>query len=420
MKYPLNRVFALLVAALVFALPARAEALHTRDEVRSMYRSLGTAPEGTLYAEAPGVSAPYAAGALSQEALADALDYLNFLRWLAYLDAPAALDGDLTEICQHGAVLLAALDRVEHDPDRPGDMSQDFYRVAGYATASSNLAGLNWMKRDILRSALSYFARDDGEKNLAALGHRRWLLNPALGRTGFGLANSESGMSYILMFAHDLSGEASPWREICWPSRGAFPAELMRSQLAWSVSLNPEIYDLDASAPSVWMRERTSGAEYSFPYPAGSYEDGYFACNEDAYGSGPCLIFQPLLSAAGIEEYQQNQVWDVLVSGLVDRQGNEAVIEYTTEMIALQAIDPAAVEISPTALELAPGEVKALSAEVIPSWADDVSLVWKSSDEGVATVDAEGRVTAVAAGSCRIIAASANGREDACAVTVGK
>lgn len=412
------RLLVLALAAALAAWPAAAE--HTRAEVRERYRALGGAPAESPYAEAPAAVYPYAPGRLTDAALDDALNYLNFLRWLAYLDAPVGRDASLDEICQHGAVLLAALDRVDHGAENPGDMPGGFYRVASYAAASSNLAGLNWMKGDILRAAINYFARDDGEKNLPVLGHRRWLLNPAMGVTGFGLANAGSGMTYALMFAHDLSGEAGDWSEICWPSRGAFPAELMRAALAWSVVLNPKRYDLAASAPAVALRERVSGAEYSFPYPAGQYEDGYFAVNADAYGSGPCLIFLPDLRAGGLEEYQQNQVWEVRISGLVAADGSAVELSYVTEMIALSAIDPASVEISPLQLTLAVGETAALSAQVIPAWADDVSVTWRSSDAAVVTVDATGNVTAVGAGSCEIVAASANGREDACRVTVGE
>ena len=58
------------------------------------------------------------------------------------------------------------------------------------------------------------------------------------------------------------------------------------------------------------------------------------------------------------------------------------------------------------------------SAAVIPDYADDPSVLWHSSDETVATVDASGLVRAVAPGRCDLVAASVNGRSDACALTV--
>ena len=46
---------------------------------------------------------------------------------------------------------------------------------------------------------------------------------------------------------------------------------------------------------------------------------------------------------------------------------------------------------------------------VTPSDSIDDTVVWSSSDEGVATVDQKGMVTAVSAGSARITAVSATG-----------
>ena len=414
----MKKIIILLALMLAVMLPAQAVDPHTAEDVRAAYEALGSAPEGTPYAEIPSVSAPHSAGSLTEEALTDAINYLNFLRWLAYLETPVGMDKNLNAICQHGAVLLAANDFVDHQPPAAEGMSGDFYRIAGFATGSSNLAGLNWMRGDVLRSALEYFVRDDGEANLPVLGHRRWVLNPTMGVTGFGLANAESGMTYAAMFAHDLSGATGTWREICWPSAGAFPAELMRTELAWSVSVNPDAYDMAASSPQIKMKELVSGKEFFFEYPAGKCAGGYFIVNDGNYGSGPCLIFQPDLEGADLAEYHQNQRWEICVSGLVGTDGKSAEINYTVEMIALFPIDPAAVEISDLELTLSAGETVRLTADVIPSWADDVSIRWRSSDESIAAVDSEGNVTALKAGSCEIIAASINGREDACSLTV--
>ena len=67
---------------------------------------------------------------------------------------------------------------------------------------------------------------------------------------------------------------------------------------------------------------------------------------------------------------------------------------------------------------LYPGEALALSADVVPAWADDLSITWSSTDEAVATVNADGLATAVAPGVCEIVARSANGCEDRCALSV--
>ena len=395
----LTRFLAALTALLLLAAPASA---HTREEVRAAYGAISGWTEGGLFAEEPSVSAPYAAGEVRAEALADALAYLNFLRDLAGL-APVELDPALTNIAQQGAVLSAANGFVSHDPPAPADMDAVFYDAARYAASSCNIARLNWTSEDVLRQGVLYFARDDGEANLSALGHRRWLLNPNMAYTGFGLAMDEAGMSYITMYAHDLQADPGDWQYIAWPAAGAFPAELMSEDLAWSIILNPALYDTDGA----WVRltDLNSGEVCEFPG-----DGGYFAVDAGGYGAGPCLIFRPELT----KDYEQNQRWRVEAGA-----SSGPDIAFEVEMISLYPVEPSSVEIAPREATLRPGETLKLSAAVIPEWADDLSIIWSSGDERVATVE-NGLVTAVGAGECEIIATSVNGKYDVCRLTVAE
>ena len=411
----LKKIIALttLLALLMAALPALA---HTRDEVRAAY-ALGVAvwQGDSPYAEPPAIEAPYAAGALAEGARREALGLLNFARWLAGVSPVEELPL-YNFSCQHGAVLLAALDYVDHDAPCPDDMEPGFYESAHIATGASNIARLNWMRPTILREGVEYFLRDDGEENLAALGHRRWALTPEMAATGFGLANSAAGNSYVVMYAHDLSAEAA-WDHVAWPAPGAFPAELMHDHLAWSVMLNPESYDLAASEPVVTLKEERLGLSYAF-HPAAGEGDGFCALSLEGYGSGPCLIFRPDFTGDDFTDYQQNQVWTVKAEGLVGADGTRRTLEYRVEMVSLTVQDAVNVELSPLEAALEVGETLRLTADVIPAYADDLSVAWRSTDEAVAIVDAGGAVRAVGPGACEIVAACAGGHEDRCAVTV--
>ncbi len=404
-----------LLLALLLALSAPAALAHTRDEVRQAWQAALNPSEGSPYAEVPSAAAPYAPGALTEAARAEALGFLNFARWLAGLDEVAE-SAIYDYQCQHGAVLLAALDYVDHNAPRPEDMDRNFYDSAHLATTSGSIVRFNWMRDTILREGVEYFLRDDGEANLSTLGHRRWALDPLMSATGFGLANSESGMSYVLMYAHDLGNTDAAWDTVCWPAAGSFPAELMHDHLAWSVTLNPAAYDLAASDPAVTLSE-ASGLCFDFR-PADGTGDGFCALNADGYGAGPCLIFRPDFSGTGFTDYQQNQLWTVRVDGLIDARGASRPLEYRVRMISLSVQDVFNVEVTPRQADLDPGETLQLSAAVVPAYADDLAVTWRSGDESVATVDGSGWVTAVAPGACEIIAASANGIGDACQITV--
>lgn len=76
------------------------------------------------------------------------------------------------------------------------------------------------------------------------------------------------------------------------------------------------------------------------------------------------------------------------------------------------------VELSQHSLKLAAGAQAQLTATVSPASATDRQLEWASSDESVATVDAYGNVTAVAAGEARIGVRAPSGAYDICKVRV--
>ena len=403
-----------LILALIFAACAPALA-HSRDEVRAAYAAVGGGA-GSPYAEMPAVQAPYEAGALTEQSRGEALGLLNFARWLAGLSP--VTDSQIYDYqCQHGAVLLAALDYVDHNAPRPEDMDRNFYDSAHIATTSGCIARFNWMRDSILREGVEYFLRDDGDANLAELGHRRWALNPLMAATGFGLANAKSGMSYVTMYAHDLGNPAAEWDSVPWPAPGAFPAELIHDHLPWSVTLNPAVYDLESARIEVELTEADSGLSFVFR-PTDGVGDGFCCLNAEGYGAGPCLIFRPDFTGTGFTDYQQNQRWTVRVTGLTDREGRALPMQYEVQLISLTPQDAVNVEISPLEAGLSPGESIALSADVVPAWADDISVTWRSTDEAVATVDAAGKATAVGSGECEIVAATSNGCEDRCRLTV--
>ncbi|MBO4832110.1 MAG: Ig-like domain-containing protein, partial [Oscillospiraceae bacterium] len=95
----------------------------------------------------------------------------------------------------------------------------------------------------------------------------------------------------------------------------------------------------------------------------------------------------------------------------------------TSKLIEPEEIQqPVAVEgitLDPTSLEVPVNRSSTITATVLPENADDKNVTWTSSDESIATVDANGRVRGVAEGTAVITATTNDGGYTAtCTVTV--
>ena len=84
-----------------------------------------------------------------------------------------------------------------------------------------------------------------------------------------------------------------------------------------------------------------------------------------------------------------------------------------------EVVPVAEITLSSTSMELLIGQTGQLTATILPDKATYKGLIWTSSDESVATVDATGKVTAVAIGKATITAYSADAATTAaCEVTL--
>ncbi len=411
-------IFLLLTA--LFSTCAAAEE-RSREQMREAYSAIADMQNGEGVENSVNVQVAEDSYFMQRE---QALGYVNFIRCLSGLES-VSLSEELNEAAQYAAELAAANGTLSHHPEKPQGMEEALYQKGKEAAARCNLILFNWNGSGLMGRAAVQFAQDAGENNQYVLGHRRWLLYPYMKHTGFGMAQDEQGRSYIAMYVMDDSAQDVDYDMICFPPGGAFPAEYMNKDMPWSVSFNPDKYDLLGSTPYLIMTERTSGVEFRFERLNTQEElEGsgqYFILSGGRYGDGPAYIFRPDLSEYDklMYGYEQNQVWDVRIEGMKYIGGTLCeAIEYTVEIASLTPIEPAAVEIMPRERVMTVGESAVLSAQVIPQWADDLSVEWSSTDQWVAQVDADGTVHANGKGTCEIIARSVNGREDRIKVEV--
>jgi hypothetical protein len=106
--------------------------------------------------------------------------------------------------------------------DGHGSISHDI----GHFTELCNLSAGS----DVVGSVAGYL-NDSGASNREARAHRRWCLNPPMGRAGFG-----GGTKFVAMACMDASGKDSAGDTWSYPGKGFFPLEYLHGD-AWSLYL---------------------------------------------------------------------------------------------------------------------------------------------------------------------------------------
>jgi len=334
----------------------------TRAEIAARWLAASPVFRGSPYREEPSVTAPHRTGSLHPEFVRDALDMANYFRYLTGLPDDLAIDSRLNDLAQHGAVLLAAGGEFSHEPAKPPEMDDGFYRRGVEATSSSNLAlyrvtsggSLHQRIGDMragdelsLANSVRRFMRDEDEHNVAAVGHRRWILYPPLQRVGFGYAHTldrRNGIheltAYGVMHVFDTS-RTEKWsgKAVLWPSEGYVPVELFHAGDPWSVSLNPEMFaPPKLSEISVTLTRERDRRVWTLNQADDSTTDGgeFFTVNTDEYGWPYCVIFRP----SGVSAFRPGDRYDVRIEGLKDRDGRPVELRYQVEFFRLDDYVP--------------------------------------------------------------------------------
>jgi len=239
----------------------------------------------TTMASDPVLSAPYAAGKVSDESLGQALAMLNQIRYIAGLDAGVTLNDTYTQMAQTGSMLNAANNQLSHYPSRPSGMSDELYELGYSGTSSSNIAMTSW--RSSLLKSLMMWMDDSDSSNIDRLGHRRWILNPTMQQTGFGYAVSNSGAAYSSVYVFDYDYHNTDVTGVAWPAT-EMPKRYFESSSAWSYSYGSSLN----GNVNVKLQCLTTGRERTWNFSSAA-SDGYFNVDNGGYGQKGCVIFKP-------------------------------------------------------------------------------------------------------------------------------
>lgn len=234
--------------------------------------------QGTEYSAAPDLSSPYEnAGAVNSTAINNALNALNCARYIAGL-GEVGLSETYNEQAQQGAYILRLNKAISHYPTKPAGVSDTIYNTGAAACAKSNIAA---DYRNIADSVFG-FLEDSDSYNIGMVGHRRWCLNPTMGKTGFGEVDK-----YQTMWALDTSNSSAKQAGVVWPAQN-MPVEYFGDDYAWSYSLGQVI--TNTADVTVTLKRISDSRTWTF---SGSSADGYFNVNNEYYGAPGCVIFRP-------------------------------------------------------------------------------------------------------------------------------
>ncbi len=308
----------------------------------------GSASGSDIYDAEPAFS-PYYSGTVKSSVLYEALEELNYIRWLAGVPSNVVLDSEYTTRAQHGAVLLDAINTLTHTPGRPSDMSTSFYELGYDATSHGNIAcaqtyrGSEMYGSITLSLSTKLYMDDSDEYNISALGHRRWLMNPRMKRTGFGISTRRGyAVTYVIEEFDNPSKQLNEseyaryleWLKwpisdeyITWPTaKHDHPLTYFAAETAWSVTLNRNVFATATTAGVVVTLTRNRDGR-TWTFSASGY-DGYFNVTANNVAYDQCIIFRP----NGVDSYNDGEIWSVYISGLPRQDGTTGTISYSVKL----------------------------------------------------------------------------------------
>lgn len=256
----------------------------------------------------PQTSSPFTAGALSDEELVCALNTVKTIRYVAGISDDVYLSDEYNSLAQASSLVNYVNNKLTHTPSAPSGMDSSLASAGIEGSKKSNIARLPLINCPLKWTIIHGWMDDSDTNNISVLGHRRWILNPSMGMTGFGSVTGSRG-TYSAMYALDNSNPyANVSGAVCWPSQN-MPLSYFGNDAPWSISLGYEISDDVIEKISVLMIRQKDSKIWTF---SKSSSDGDFYVNNGNFGEKGCIIFRP----KDLGEYKDGDIFYVKVFGL--------------------------------------------------------------------------------------------------------
>lgn len=272
---------------------------HTKEEIREFVKNHpAQVDEDVKTLEEPSFKKKFnKAGVLSKETLQSALNITNHIRFIAGLSGMVSLDEKYVKFTQAASYINVLNDDLSHYPKKPKGVPNSLYKDAYEGASCSNIA---FGHNSINTSIVFGYMYDGDSSNIDRLGHRRCILNPNMGATGFGYAGN-----YSALYVFDSSNVNASENGVMWPAQ-AMPTDYFDSDFPWSISFDEPVPE---SGVSVLLERLSDGKKWSF---SNEKSNGYFNISNIGYGQSSCIIFMP----DKIEEYTDGDEFQVTINGL--------------------------------------------------------------------------------------------------------
>lgn len=273
------------------------------------------------YAEDYSLDAPnYVPGSLMPETEERALSVLNLYRYVAGVPADVEVKNDYSQLAQAAMLVNAANGKLSHYPDKPQGMSDELYQFARQGAGQSNLG---WNLGNLAYSFQNGWMDDSDANNIDTMGHRRWVLNPAMKYTGFGRVGA-----YTAMYSFDKSRSGQFAGDyVAWPAPNT-PLEMFRGS-AFSFTLGRDYDAPVAQKINITVTSETLGKTWTIN--SGNPEKGFYV-ETNGYGINKCVIFKAT-------DFIADDTLTVHIDGLT-KNGVAAPIDYTANLFSLSEIEP--------------------------------------------------------------------------------